>query len=77
MRIVYQRVVPRGEGPKVEDSYSDFREVDGIRVPFKVTSVSETGLSVVTVVKKLEYNTGLKRDELAIPPESANWPETQ
>jgi zinc protease len=58
--------LPRRDGPPqpIEEEYSDFREVDGIRVPFH-TSYHQGGKYLAeSVVTQLQINTGLKLEDL-------------
>lgn len=65
LKIEYHRIVARGQGPVVTDHFSDFREVGGIRTPFKISSFSDGRPYMDTVVTKVEYNTGLTLADLA------------
>ena len=51
----------------IEEVYEDFREVDGIRVPFK-TTVFQGGKKFSDMqLTAVQYNTGLKPEDLAKP----------
>jgi zinc protease len=73
LQIEYRRIVARGQAPVVIDRFSDFRDVGGIRTPFKISTVSDGVPYMDTTVAKVEYNTGLtladlaKKDERAAP----------
>jgi hypothetical protein len=56
-----------GSAPQVEELLEDFREVSGIRVPFKVTVFQGGKKFSEMQVTGCRYNTGLKPEELAKP----------
>jgi len=56
-----------GTPPDVEELYEDFRDVDGVRVPFK-TTVFQGGKKFSDMqLTDVKYNTGLKPEDLAKP----------
>jgi hypothetical protein len=63
-RLSYEAVSVTGSAPNVQEAYSDFREVDGIKIPFR-TSVTTGGkpYGEATVVE-YRINTGLKVETL-------------
>jgi hypothetical protein len=65
VKLEYPRIVARGRGPLVTDLFSDVRDVGGIRMPFKISTLSDGAPYMDTVVVKMEYNTGLTVAELA------------
>lgn len=65
VRLEYLRPVAQGKSPSVVERFSEFRVVDGIRTPFKVSTLSDGIPYMDTVVEKLEYNTGLDVEALA------------
>ena len=67
-KLIYQGVALAGEPPRVEEIYSDFRDVEGVRIPHK-TSISQNGtaLTDITVVEAT-VNTGLTAENLAQTP---------
>jgi len=65
IRLEYPRITSRGPGPRVSDSYSDYRVVQGIRVPFRISSVEDGNAYMETLVTSIEYNKGLRFDDLA------------
>ena len=40
-------------------TYSDYRDVDGVKVPFKTVSTSVANGRVVTVIKDVKHNTAI------------------
>jgi len=57
-----------GDGPaEIEQVYSDYREVDGIRIPFK-TQVNQGGKEVAALaLTEVVYNSGLDAETLSKP----------
>jgi len=57
-----------GDGPvEIEQVYSDYREVDGIRIPFK-TQVNQDGKEVAALaLTEVVYNSGLDAETLSKP----------
>lgn len=69
LELEYQRIVVRGEGPLVNDFYSDYRWVNKtIRVPFHTHTLSDGQPYMDTEVIRAEYNRGLKADVLGRKP---------
>ncbi len=56
---------PMGDVP-VESFVSDYREVDGVLVPFKITA-TVMGTERVVDVKKQEFNVEISKDKFAMP----------
>jgi zinc protease len=68
-RITYDTQQAAGAPIYSEDVYEDFREVDGIKVPFKIT-INQGGRKFSdVVVRDYKINTGLKPLELARRPQ--------
>lgn len=65
LQLEYRRILARGQGPVVTDRFSDFRDVGGMRTPFKISSFSDGVPYMDTAVEKVEYNTGLTLADLA------------
>jgi len=63
----YQGDSLAGPSAQVEETYEDFREVGGVRVPFKVLVFQNGQKFIETDLTEWRYNTGLKPDELAKP----------
>ncbi len=61
------------QGPfEMKETYSDWREVDGIKLPFKA-EIEQNGKKAVSVeISDIKMNTGLHADELSKKPASAN-----
>jgi zinc protease len=56
-------------GAEVKETFSDWREVDGIKLPFKVV-MEQNGQQVGAVaVSEIKLNTGIKPEELSKKPE--------
>jgi predicted Zn-dependent peptidase len=63
----YQSEAIAGAAAKVEETYEDFREAGGLRVPFKAT-VFQNGQKFGEIqITELQYNSGLKPEDLAKP----------
>ncbi|MCB9383777.1 MAG: hypothetical protein H6509_04115 [Bryobacterales bacterium] len=73
-KLAYAGIVLAGQPPLVEERFSDFRELDGVRLPYK-TAIHQNGplLTDVTVLE-LELNSGVTVEELARKPEPAATP---
>src|SRR5262249_14129119 len=66
--LSYEGVNVSGPIVTVEEEYSDFRSVDGIQVPFKVT-ITQGGRTFASVtVQEYKVNTGLKLEDLSVRP---------
>ncbi len=63
-RLSYEAVSVTGAAPNVQETYSDFREVGGIKIPFKISmTAGGTPYGDVTVAD-FRINTGLKLEDL-------------
>jgi hypothetical protein len=69
-KVAYLGVVLAGQPPRVEERYSDFRVVNGLRIPHK-TAIYQNG-ALLTDVATVEavVNSGLKKDDLAARPQN-------
>lgn len=65
LRLSYQRITPSGRGPMVTDLFSDYRPAGKLRLPFKITSLTDGDPYMETVVEEVTYNTGLTVEALA------------
>jgi zinc protease len=66
--VSYQAVHITGPPLEVEDAYSDFRDVDGIKVPFKIV-ITQGGQKFADVtVQDVKFNSGLKLADLEQKP---------
>lgn len=54
---------------KVETTVSDYRDVDGIKTPFKVVQKLPNGITAEIAFSKIEYNVDLADDLFAVPEE--------
>jgi zinc protease len=66
--VRYNVAQAAGGSVAVEDAWSDFREVNGVKVPFKTVITRNGGKFADVTVTKCEVNTGLKQEELQIRP---------
>jgi len=67
-KVMYESVVVSGPPQPVEEDYSDFRDVNGVKVPFHV-DILQGGKKFATVtVTDYKINTGLKPEELSKRP---------
>ena len=65
LRLEYHRIGPRGPGPLITDFYSDYRKVAfGLRIPFRVRTLSDGKPYMETVITSIEYNRGLRSEVL-------------
>lgn len=67
-KVAYQGVVLAGTPPRVEERYSDFRQVDGLRIPFKTTIFQNGTLLADASVVEAAVDTGATEQELAAKP---------
>ncbi len=66
-RETYQQAGPGGLAT-IEEAFADWREVDGIKLPFKF-SIQQNGKKFADVaVQEYKINTGLKAEELSQKP---------
>ncbi len=63
----YQGMAMAGPASTVEEVYEDFRETGGLRVPFKTTVYQNEKKFAELVYSEVQYNTGLKAEDLAKP----------
>jgi zinc protease len=57
-----------GQSASVEESFSDWREVGGVKVPFKVRIMQDGKEASVRTVQDYKINTGLKPEDLSKRP---------
>lgn len=63
-QLLYESQQPNGPPQPVEEEYSDFREVNGIKVPFHVT-YHEGGKHLAdAAITQFQINTGLQLGDL-------------
>jgi hypothetical protein len=65
MQIEYRRIVDRGQAPVITDRFSDLRDVGGLKMPFRISTVADGVPYMDQTVAKVEYNTGLTLADLA------------
>ena len=64
-RVLYQSYAPGSPPAATEEIYSDYRELAGVRVPYKVVMM-ENGKKLADVtVTSFRVNNGLKVEDLA------------
>jgi zinc protease len=63
-KVTYQLPGMQGRPMSVENSFSDFKEVDGIKLPFKITILQEGKKSAEVTVQDYKLNKGLKPDDI-------------
>lgn len=63
----YKGEAMAGPQAKVEEVYEDFREVNGVRVPFKTVVFQNGKKFAESQCTEFQYNTGLKAEDLAKP----------
>ena len=63
----YQGMAMAGPAATVEEVYEDFRETGGLRVPFKTTVFQNEKKFAELVYSEVQYNAGLKAEDLAKP----------
>jgi photosynthetic reaction center cytochrome c subunit len=66
VRLVRYAESPLGRNPCRID-YADYREVDGVQVPFRVT-ISQPGSTSTTQVKQVEQNVPIDEARFVKPP---------
>lgn len=63
-RAAYDGIAVQGAPPKIAEVYSDFRTVEGVRLPFR-TAISQAGRLMTTgVVLEVKWNQGLTPEAL-------------
>jgi hypothetical protein len=67
-KLVYEGVALAGQPPRVEERYSDFRQVDGIRIPHKVAIHQNGPLLTDVTILEAAVNTGADATQLAEKP---------
>jgi argininosuccinate lyase len=56
-----------GEGAEVAQTFADWRDVDGIKMPYRIT-FEQSGKKVATAeVDEYKFNTGLKAEDVNRP----------
>jgi len=68
-RQVYKETNMGGPPSEVTETFSDWRDVDGIKLPFKVLIEQNGKKTGEAVVSEIKLNSGLKPEELSKKPE--------
>jgi zinc protease len=63
-QLLYDSPKPNGPAQPMEEEYSDFREVNGIQVPFHVTYHQGGKYLAESTVSQYQINTGLRLEDL-------------
>jgi zinc protease len=67
LKQVYQSSAITGSPSEIEQIFSDYRVVNGVRVPFKITVLANAEEFAQVEVKEIRYNTGLDKAKLIQP----------
>jgi len=65
LKTAYQGTAMTGAPAAIEEVYSDFREVEGVRTPFQATVYQNGEKFADVTVKRVAYNTGLTAGDLS------------
>ena len=68
VRKLYVAVDPHGPPTEIEEIYADWRDVDGLKVPFKLTILQEGKKLADETIEEFKFNTGLRAEELGQKP---------
>ena len=68
LKAVYRSVQMAGAPAKLTDTYSDWREVDGIKFPFRITTQREGQPYAKFQVSEIRLNSGLTVQQLSKKP---------
>jgi zinc protease len=67
--MIYKETGMGGPPSEIRETFSDWRDVDGIKLPFKVTIEQNGKKAGEAAVSEIKLNTGLKAEELSKKPE--------
>ena len=67
-KVVYESVVMAGEPQSVEEDLTDFHDVSGVKVPFRVDILQGGRKFAAVTVTSYKTNTGLKLEDLSKRP---------
>ena len=67
LKTAYKGEAIGGPGANVEELYSDYREVEGLQVPFKVTILQDGSKYLDAQVVEVKFNSGLDKTQLSVP----------
>jgi zinc protease len=70
-RVVYKEAGMGGGPSEVKETVSDWRDVDGIKLPFKVLMEQNEQKVGEVAISEIKINTGIKPEELSKKPEPA------
>jgi hypothetical protein len=62
--LSYDAISVTGAAPVVQETYSDFREVNGVQIPFKIAMTQNGQRYADVTVSEFKINTGLKMEDL-------------
>ena len=68
LKLTYQSIQMRGPPSTLVDTFADWKEVEGIRMPFKITILREGDVYAEVTVQDIQVNTGLTVEELSEKP---------
>lgn len=54
--MVKEKSMEQGQMNETEDKFSDFRDVDGVPMPFKIETLTNGQLSITAILDKYEFN---------------------
>jgi|GEM_PF-3740853 len=63
-RAAYDGIAVQGAAPQVVETYSDFRDIEGVRVPFRTTIHQNDRLLTTSTVSAVKFNQGLTPEKL-------------
>ncbi|MEX2299713.1 MAG: pitrilysin family protein [Bryobacterales bacterium] len=69
IKQTYQSSAITGSPAQVEQIFSDYRDADGLRAPFKVTILANGEEFAQVEVSEIHYNTGLDKAAMMQPPQ--------
>jgi len=69
VRVVYKEAGMGGAPSEVKETISDWREVDGIKLPFKVLMEQNEQKVGEVAISEIKINTGIKPEDLSRKPE--------
>lgn len=64
-KLAYQGIALAGKPPRVEERYSDFRQIQGIRIPHKTSIYQAGALATDVTIVEAALNTGATEQDLA------------
>lgn len=68
LKAIYTAAGMGGPPQQLEESYADWREINGIKIPFKSTATQGGKPAAEFVVTEFKINTGLKSEDLSKKP---------